>query len=269
MGGTNTNAKKDESAVPESDRSGTIPVSGYMDGTVGYLKDTILSVLEAYYLEYPHQREFLKPVIEKTKETIDLIVTSNKKLISTGQPDLVLYEKEIEEYRKLINKEIILEHEVQEFFEKYPRILDARIKKLIPKVSFGGELYPDFVAILINGDHILIEIEKPIDKIYKRTGDPSSEFSHAEQQINDYLHWLYDNSDYLRRRELPNISVENTAGLIIIGMNKNLTPKEKKKLETHNFSTRSSYKTKAFDQILVENQHLMHTLREKIENMHT
>ena len=269
MGGTNTNAKKDESAVPELDRSGTIPVSGYMDGTVDYLKDTILSVLEAYYLEYPHQREFLKPVIEKTKETIDLIVTSNKKLISTGQPDLVLYEKEIEEYGKLINKETILEHEVQEFFEEYPRILDARIKKLIPKVSFGGEQYPDFVAILINGNHILIEIEKPIDKIYKRNGDPSSEFSHAEQQINDYLHWLYSNPDYLRKRGFPNISVENTVGLIVIGMSKYLAPREKLKLKTHNFSTRSNHETKTFDQILVENQYILHTLKQRIEKVHT
>jgi len=261
--------EKNKSEVRKSDYAGTISVSGYMDGTVNYLKDSILSVLEAYYYEYPHQRRFLKPVIEKTRETIDFIIDNNRKLISTRESDLALYETETEEYEKLISKKAIAEQEVQDFFEKYPRILDARIKKLIPKVSFGGELYPDFVVILINGNHILIEIEKPIDKIYKRNGDPSSKFSHAEQQINDYLHWLYDNSDYLRKRELPNISVENTAGLVVIGMSKNLAPKEKEKLKTHNFSTRSSHETKTFDQILVENQHILHTLKQRIGKVHT
>jgi len=256
--------KKDKLHNRESNHSGTISVSGYMDGTADYLKDSILSVLESYYSEYPQHREFLKPVIEKTKETIDFIVDNNKKMISTRQLDLVSYEKEVEEYQKLINKETIAEQEAQNFFEKHPGIVDAKIMKLIPKVSFGGERYPDFVAILINGNHILIEIEKPTDKLYKNNGDPSSEFSHAEQQVRNYLKWMYDETDYLRKRELPNISVENTTGLIIIGMSKNLTLGEKEKLKMHNFSTRSNYETKTFDQILTENKHLLSCLRARI-----
>jgi hypothetical protein len=258
--------EKNKSEVRKSDHAGTISVSGYMDGTVDYLKDSILSVLESYYYEYPQQRTFLKPVIEKTKETIEFMVENNRKLISTRESDLALYEKETEEYEKLISKETVAEQEVQDFFEKHPTIIDARIVKLIPKVSFGGERYPDFAAVLINGSHILIEIEKPQDKIYKNNGDPTSEFSHAEQQIEYYLQWLYDEPDYLRRRELPKISVENTTGLIIIGMSKSLTPEEKKKFEMHNFSARSSHETKTFDQILAEKKHLLRCLRERIEN---
>ncbi|HKZ45383.1 MAG TPA: Shedu anti-phage system protein SduA domain-containing protein [archaeon] len=138
--------------------------------------------------------------------------------------------------------------------------IDRGIKKIFPKKSFGGEGFPDFIAVLHDLTHILVEIEKPTDKMYTKRGHPSAKFSLAEQQIRDYLQWANEEKEFLRKRGLPDISVENTKGLLIIGMKKNLSIKEKERLAQQNFSSRS-HEIKTFDDILMENEKVIANIR--------
>lgn len=136
------------------------------------------------------------------------------------------------------------------------------VKEFIPRKSLAGERIPDFIAILHNGEHILIEIEKPTDILFKEDGDPTADFSQAEQQIQNYLTWVDEDKDFLRKRGLPNISVENTKGLLVIGMKSKLIPEEITKLNRKNFG-RNDYIIKTFDEILLENKEYLNSITKK------
>lgn len=256
--------KKKKYPVVESFPSGTISASGYISGSINYF-DNVIENLESIGLENPSLTELIFPTIEKYKETRLSIVENLETLVSSRKSELDEYEEAIQDYEKMINRQKITEDEIQDFFEKnFSIIIDQKIKKLIPKKSFGGEKFPDFIAVLTREDYLIIEIEKPTDRIYTTKGDPSEKFAHAEQQVRDYLKWANENKEFLRKRGLPNISAENTKGLLIIGMSKNLSPKEKEQLAMHNFSSRSTHEIKTFDEILVENQQLIENLRKQV-----
>lgn len=144
---------------------------------------------------------------------------------------------------------------------KNPLIIDRGITSLISEESFGGENYPDFVGILNNGNHLIIEIESPTKKLYTKKGCPSAKFTQAEQQVRDYLQWMYQNKDYLNRRKLPKITPENTKGLLIIGLRSNMSEKEQQKLSQQNYSVRGTHEIKTFDDIFNENLQTIESIR--------
>lgn len=206
-------------------------------------------------------RHFVYPALRKLKETRNEMVHNREVFLGNNKSDLEIYEKSVKEYEELINKPDVKEPELQVFFEKNPYLIDRGLKKIFSKKSLGGEAVPDFIAVLHNGEHILIEIEKPLDTLYTQKGHPSAKFSQAEQQVRDYLQWTNKEPGFLRRRELPDICVENTRGLLIIGLRKGLTPKEKEKLAQQNFLSRSSHEIKTFDDILEENLQVINSIR--------
>jgi hypothetical protein len=210
---------------------------------------------------YPDSKNFSIPIIEKLRETRDFATHYQKQFIEEKKPDLDDYAGVVEEYDCLIHKKGVSESKVHNFFVAHSNVLDPKIVKLYSKKSFGGEKFPDFIARLSIEKYILIEIEKPSDSIYRKSGDPSPEFSHAEQQIRNYLHWANEDKEWLRKRDLPKISAENMKGLIIIGMRSSMDSKDTEKLEQHNFSVRATHEIKTFDDILMENRQFLENLR--------
>ena len=239
---------------------GTLSTYNYLEGSIHYINNMIEN-LESVVSQNPSIGEIICPTIDWMKETRNRMVHNNQTLIFAKKSTLDGYEKSVRDYEKMIKNPKVEEPDLQNFLKNNPSLIDGKITKLIPKKSFGGEGFPDFTAILHNGNYILIEIEKPQDKIYTKKGDPSAKFSHAEQQVRDYLKWANENKEFLRKRGLPNISAENTKGLLIIGMSKNLSHEEKEKLKQHNFSVRSSHEIKTFDEILIENQQVINRIR--------
>lgn len=248
-----------EIEIPES--MGTLSTYNYLDSSIHNLEDTIKN-LESIVSQHPSVNEIVYPTIDWMKETRNFMAHNVDELISLKKSELDEYEKSVKDYEKMINNPKVKEPDLQNYFKKMPILVERGLTKLIPKKSFGGEEFPDFIAVLHNGNHVLIEIEKPTDKIYTKRGNPSAKFSHAEQQIRNYLKWANEDKEFLRKRDLPNISAENTKGLVIIGMSENLSPKEKDKLKMHNFSSRSTHEIKTFDEILVENQQVIRSIRE-------
>lgn len=239
---------------------GTILTSSYVSETIKNLDDAIRILQSAASFKAPKSEVFY-PAIGFLKETRSKIIQNGKVFFGANKSDLECYEKSVKEYAGLIIKPDVEEPELQEFFENNPTIINLQIEKIFSKKSFGGEGFPDFIAILNDGTHILIEIEKPTDKMYTKKGHPSAKFSQAEQQVRDYLQWANEEKEFLRKRGLPNISVENTRGLLIIGIRKNLTNKEKDKLKQQNYSSRGSHEIKTFDDILMENEQVIKSLR--------
>lgn len=242
---------------------GTLTAYNYVSGIAEYLEKAKMN-LESVIAEDPSIKGRVYQTIQWIN-TYDPIKNKNQQeLLSEGKPDLNKHENAIQEYKKLINNPEVKEPQLQDFFTKNYSLINLEIKELIPKQSFGGEFFPDFVAILHDLRHILIEIETPTKKLYTNKGNPTKEFSQAEQQLHDYLRWANANIDYLRKNDrkkpLPDISMENTSGLLIIGMIKDLDLVLKKKFVMKNFAC-NHYEIKTFDEILSQNQQQITNLR--------
>lgn len=245
--------------VPDQTSMGTLSAYFYVSGSIGYFENMIKN-LESASSQDPSISEIISPTIDWMKETRNRIVHKREELISKKKPELDEYEKVVQNYEEKINNPEVKEPNLQDFFSEHPIIIDRGIKKIFPKKSFGGEGFPDFIAVLHNGKHILIEIEVPTKEIFTKSGHQTAKFSEADQQIQDYLRWANEEKEYLRKRELPNISIENTSGLLIIGMSKNLNSEQKKRFERKKFECKN-YNIKTFDEILMENRQTINSIR--------
>ncbi|MFX0136097.1 MAG: hypothetical protein ACFFDN_20825 [Candidatus Hodarchaeota archaeon] len=166
----------------------------------------------------------------------------------------------IQEYKNLL-KNNSEEPEFQDFFEKNPNFLDGKVIKYYPKKSFGGEAIPDFVLLLNDKTYLIVEIEKPNIKLFNKKGDPSSELTHAQQQIRDYISWAIEEKEFLRKRGCEDISESNIYGLLIIGDSNKLNKNEVKKLEKINAEVKNKYSIKTFDNVLKENEAILNNMR--------
>ena len=91
--------------------------------------------------------------------------------------------------------------------------------------------------------------------------ETESEFTHAIQQIRDYLRWAIEEKEFLRKRQCPNISADNTKGLAVIGRIAKLTIDEAEKLKNLNAEVRGKYEIKTFDDILAEIKTIFQNLK--------
>lgn len=168
------------------------------------------------------------------------------------------YQQKIDQYRSLI-KEQAKEPKFQSFFETNPNFLNWQVVKFMSKKSFGGEQFPDLLLVLSNKRNIIVELEKPAVKLYTKKGDPTRQLSHAEDQVRGYLSWAIEEKEFLRKRGLENLNADNTTGLLIVGSN--LTPEERRRLETRNNSLRTMLIIKTFSDILEENEAFLNNLK--------
>lgn len=251
--------------VPEievpSKGMGTLAAYVYVSGSIGYF-DSMIQNLEYAVSRNPSISEVVTPTIDWMKITKEKMLQNRQSLLSVGRSDLQGYEKSVRDYEELISRPGVEEVEIQKFFEENFILIDRAIEKIIPKKSLGGEGFPDFIVVRNDGNHILIEIEKPSKKLYTSRGNPTAEFKQAEQQILDYLQWANEEKEFLRKRGLPSITVESTSGLLIIGMSKDLDSDTGKKFERKKFACKhADYEIKTFDEILRENQQVIDSIR--------
>lgn len=238
---------------------GALSTYSYASGTID-LFDSMIGSLDSMSSRNPSVFVDTSPIIDWMKVTKEKMIQSREKLVVEGKSVFTAYEKSVQAYGELINNPNVKEPEIQDFFEENPSLIDLGLERLFPKKSFGGERFPDFIAVLHDGKHVLIEIETPTKRLYTSKGNPTTEFKQAEQQILDYLQWANEEKEFLRKRGLSNISVENTSGLLIIGMSKNLSKEEKRKLGRKKFECKN-YEIKTFDELLSENHQVIDNIR--------
>ena len=114
------------------------------------------------------------------------------------------------------------EREVQCFLEKHPFLVPGHSTPGVsghyplhcslitqPKLPGQQSYRPDFMWIATHSSAwfpTLIEIEKPDKKIFTRSGDPSSEFTHARHQLNQWRSWFSDHANVEQFKSLYGIS---------------------------------------------------------------
>lgn len=207
-----------------------------------------------------NKAKFIQPIIEQLDAAANVTRKQETILVTNQKKDLDQYGAKIKEYQNLVDKNVE-EKDFQAFFTNEPLFLDSRVKNAIPKVPLGGEEIPDFLLVLHDLNHVLVEIEKPSAPIFKKDADPTSTFTHAQQQIRNYLKWAIEDKEWLRKRGYPEMTADNVRGLVVIGKSSDLTKDTAAKLENIRSEVRGKYDIKTFDGILAENATILKNLR--------
>jgi hypothetical protein len=126
----------------------------------------------------------------------------------------------IEEFEALIAS-AAREEDYQTFFVEHPVFLDPLAAEVVPKQRLGLEHISDFAVRRHDGRWLLVEIEKPRDRIMNRSNDFTSEFVHGFGQVLDFQQWVEAHGEYARDLMAH---IASPRGLLIIGRRPDLTP---------------------------------------------
>ena len=152
------------------------------------------------------------------------------------------------------------EEAYQKFLQSNPCLIDPLAFDVLNKARMGIEHTTDFVLRRLDNEYILVEIEKPSSSIFTKKNDFSAIFTHAMGQVLDFQEWIEGNIAYAEKL-FPHIT--SPQGLLIIGMKKNLSPKQVSKLSRFNINTRGRLKVITFDELLEQGKQYLENLYAK------
>jgi hypothetical protein len=169
----------------------------------------------------------------------ELIKALSAKWLHFGPPTL-------EEYARLLNEHKNDEPVFQDFFTRYPQLLDPMAVKVWSKPALHGAWIPDFLIRRADDSYLVVEIECPGKSIITRNNHFSAEATHSEKQVIDYKAFINERIQEMRHH-FPNIGEPD--GLVIIGMETKLTISQKRALLITN-NNKLKLKTVGFDWVL-------------------
>jgi hypothetical protein len=103
---------------------------------------------------------------------------------------------------------------------------------MVPKQKLGIEHITDFILHRLDDQYVLVEIEKPQDRIFTQANDFSAAFTHALGQVLDFRSWVGQHGEYARSL-MPGISPA-AVGLLVIGLRSKLSDDQARKLRAFN-----------------------------------
>ena len=129
------------------------------------------------------------------------------------------------DFSKLINDDNLSEEDYQKFIESNPIIFSIFSPKLLKfKSPIGSKFKTDFVILNSMNELLLIEIEKPTTKLFKKDGTQHSELTHALDQVENWLTEERRNRlaliDNINMDGLTLNNITNVKGVVIAGKNK-------------------------------------------------
>jgi hypothetical protein len=134
-------------------------------------------------------------------------------------------EKVCNDFFTLIDNPSTKEAEVQAFLEvpAHQFLVTPHCKEVIPHKPLGGYRFvPDFVVHRPDGDYHFVEIESPNSTIYKGQGqEPTAGFSHAIQQVEDWLRYIDQNLRTVQHEE-GMLTIYKPTGEVVIGREKHM-----------------------------------------------
>jgi len=170
---------------------------------------------------------------------------------------LTEFEAAVDQYEELIASDPE-EWRVQMFLglRRNRLLLDPTVRAVTPEVKLGDEYRVDFVLELPQERHVLVEIERPRDRLYTKDGDPADRHKHGQQQIMDWIEWLDENKDYARKN-IPSLrTVKEPEYWLIVGLRRNTSEQHQRALTRKN-AEMHRIKTMTFDDLLDQaRQHL-------------
>jgi len=156
-------------------------------------------------------------------------------LESIRDSSIVLTNKILQEFEMLVQA-TSHEQKYQVFLEDNPVFIDPLAAEVINQAKLGTEFITDFVVRRHDYRYVVVEIEKPKDRIFTLKGDLSAPFTHAVGQVLDFQGWIAENITYAQKK-LP--WIENPRGLVIIGRRGGMSSEQEAKLRRWNTNSRN------------------------------
>jgi len=167
-----------------------------------------------------------------------------------SQDKLRAIREEIEVFEQIVNT-AGKEEEAHQFLKNSNRLLGlTSIIDPISKFKLGDDYVTDFVINEVPEGYILVEIEKPSIKMFKKTTPPerTRELNHAIEQIENWRAWIGKHHAYISGK-LEGISPSPVCWLIA-GRRTNLSFEELKRLAEINQEHIGSYKILTYDDLI-------------------
>jgi len=178
-------------------------------------------------------------VDENNEVAEELVASLSTRWFRFGQPAIA-------EYERLIRHEPGNEPAFQDFFSRYPQLLDPMAVKVWSQPDFHGALEPDFVVRRADDSYLVIEIECPGKQLVTKAGQLASATLHAEKQALDYEAFLAERVTEARWH-FPEYSRADC--LVVVGMEAELMPSQRRGLQMAN-SRRQNLRIVGFDWLL-------------------
>jgi hypothetical protein len=106
-------------------------------------------------------------------------------LESIRESSIALTSSLLREFETLI-QDVSRESEYQKFLERHPVFVDPLAAEVISQRKLGLEFVTDFVIRRHDYRYVVVEIEKPRDRIFTLKNDFTAEFTHAVGQVLDF-----------------------------------------------------------------------------------
>jgi len=186
---------------------------------------------------YPaFQAEYWKPEFAALWAEMDILAAVARRRFADTQlaamdpnvPARRAFKAALEEFARLLDGP---EEPAHQFLKKHPEIISPTHTAAWSKLPLGDHV-TDFVFREPSNDYLLVEIESPLRKLFRKDGQQREELTHAFNQIADWRVFIEDNLRKVQEEmELVNIS-SNPRSLIVIGRSEALTDNNRRKLAT-------------------------------------
>lgn len=195
-----------------------------------------------------------------SKENYDLFRDSVFEFFS--EATIKLTRSIINDFNKLVN-EIHEEEIYQKFLSQHPVLIDPIASVIIPKQKLGIEFITDFVIKRLDNEYLVVEIEKPQDRIFTENNDFTAKFNHAVGQIFDFQSWIEQHSEYARSL-MPGLL--SPKGLLIIGLRSKLTEKQIQKLNRLRINL-NSIDILTFDDLVTKANNFYNNIHDNVSSL--
>ncbi len=143
----------------------------------------------------------------------------------------------LEAYVKLLDKESLLEEEIQRFLTNNMLLLEPSFRFVWSKGDLRRLRMPeaDFLIKTSDNKFVVVELESPGDRLLTSERPPGAtkELRRAEAQMTEYLSDIRNGILNFRNTFDRDISVENVLGEVVIGRSSSLTNEQRKAFEKH------------------------------------
>lgn len=162
----------------------------------------------------------------------------------------------LSELRNLLNA-THSEQDLHRCIQDNPVLFGVEYRNIVSKHDLGTEYQTDFVLQRLSGTIDVVEIESDRAQVFTKAGNPSSQLTHAEQQVFDWLAWIEDHASY-ERRNFP--SLITPVGWVIIGRTKDLDDKGVRKLNQRNRIFWGRLQILTYDDLVAKAENLIRSL---------
>jgi Domain of unknown function (DUF4263) len=163
----------------------------------------------------------------------------------------------VEELTQRLTADARNEADLQNCLTESPILFGPEYVRVIPQYRLGAEFQMDYALERISGLVDLVEIEASSHALFTKSGNPTQQLVHAEQQVFDWIDWIERHGEYARFG-LPGLV--SPTGYVVIGRNASLSEADRSRLTRRNRIFQGRLVILTYDDLAARGQALLKIL---------